>query len=156
MLWDFCAMIFRCACTGHGPYLVHEPSDARQSRELSEAGQQGKARLSLSQTHTHTADLRCKFPACCAVQDGAFLVRDSSKGSMEQPYTLMVLYQDKVFNIQIKRTHDQYLLGTGLKTSEVHQLPGSLFLLFFFSLSLGSFHHFRYCTPSHPTCVCLR
>lgn len=51
-------------------------------------------------------------------KDGAFLVRDSSKGSVEQPYTLMVLYQDKVFNIQIKRLHNEYLLGTGLKTSE--------------------------------------
>ncbi|KAI4878747.1 hypothetical protein NFI96_028750 [Prochilodus magdalenae] len=33
----------------------------------------------------------------------SFLDKDSSKGSVTQPYTLMVLYQDKVFNIQIRR-----------------------------------------------------
>ena len=83
-------------------------------------------------------------------------MRDSSKGSMEQPYTLMVLYQDKVFNIQIKRTHDEYLLGTGLKTSEVHQLSGSpviLFLLFTWFISpFQILHHFTsYISPSAMT-----
>ncbi|KAB5548827.1 hypothetical protein PHYPO_G00060120 [Pangasianodon hypophthalmus] len=52
-------------------------------------------------------------------RDGAFLVRDSSKGSVTQPYTLMVLYQDKVFNIQIRKAQDGFLLGTGLKSSEI-------------------------------------
>ncbi|XP_060792241.1 lymphocyte cytosolic protein 2a [Neoarius graeffei] len=52
-------------------------------------------------------------------RDGAFLVRDSSKGSVTQPYTLMVLYQNKVFNIQIRKAQDGFLLGTGLKASEV-------------------------------------
>ncbi|KAM9451659.1 lymphocyte cytosolic protein 2a isoform 1-T1 [Clarias gariepinus] len=52
-------------------------------------------------------------------RDGAFLVRDSSKGSATQPYTLMVLYQNKVFNIQIRKTREGFLLGTGLKSSEV-------------------------------------
>ncbi|KAK3524413.1 hypothetical protein QTP70_027980 [Hemibagrus guttatus] len=51
--------------------------------------------------------------------DGAFLVRDSSKGSATQPYTLMVLYQDKVFNIQIRKAPGGFLLGTGLKSNEV-------------------------------------
>ncbi|XP_058271542.1 lymphocyte cytosolic protein 2a isoform X2 [Hemibagrus wyckioides] len=51
--------------------------------------------------------------------DGAFLVRDSSKGSASQPYTLMVLYQNKVFNIQIRKAQDGFLLGTGLKSNEV-------------------------------------
>ncbi|XP_066502747.1 lymphocyte cytosolic protein 2a [Hoplias malabaricus] len=54
-------------------------------------------------------------------RDGTFLVRDSSKGSASQPYTLMVLYQDKVFNIQIRRTQQGFLLGTGLKSSETFQ-----------------------------------
>lgn len=53
--------------------------------------------------------------------DGAFLVRDSSKGSATQPYTLMVLYQNKVFNIQIRKAQDGFLLGTGLKSSEIFQ-----------------------------------
>uniref|UniRef100_A0A8C7VMX2 Lymphocyte cytosolic protein 2 n=1 Tax=Oncorhynchus mykiss TaxID=8022 RepID=A0A8C7VMX2_ONCMY len=51
-------------------------------------------------------------------KDGAFLVRDSSKRSSIQPYTLMVLYQDKVYNIQIRCEQNEFLLGTGLKGSE--------------------------------------
>ncbi|KAL0973844.1 hypothetical protein UPYG_G00211960 [Umbra pygmaea] len=47
-------------------------------------------------------------------KDAAFLVRDSSKGSSEQPYTLMVLSQGKVYNIQIRRQGNTYHLGTGL------------------------------------------
>ncbi|XP_062392743.1 lymphocyte cytosolic protein 2a [Sardina pilchardus] len=52
--------------------------------------------------------------------DGAYLVRDSSKGTAAQPYTLMVLYQDKVYNIQIRYDAQQqsFLLGTGLKATE--------------------------------------
>lgn len=56
---------------------------------------------------------------CALCQDGTFLVRDSSNRSSNQPYTLVVLYQDKVFNIQIRRFQDGFLLGTGLKSSEV-------------------------------------
>uniref|UniRef100_A0A4W5N2B5 Lymphocyte cytosolic protein 2a n=1 Tax=Hucho hucho TaxID=62062 RepID=A0A4W5N2B5_9TELE len=51
-------------------------------------------------------------------KDGAFLVRDSSKRSSIQPYTLMVLYQDKVYNIQIRCEQNKFLLGTGLKAAE--------------------------------------
>ncbi|KAJ8266775.1 hypothetical protein GJAV_G00134570 [Gymnothorax javanicus] len=53
-------------------------------------------------------------------QDGTFLVRDSSKGSSTQPYTLMVLYQDKVYNIQIRYSNEEnaFQLGTGFKSSE--------------------------------------
>ncbi|XP_020326741.1 lymphocyte cytosolic protein 2 isoform X2 [Oncorhynchus kisutch] len=55
-------------------------------------------------------------------KDGAFLVRDSSKGSSEQPYTLMVLNQGKVYNIQIRHQGNTYHLGTGLMGSE--SFPG--------------------------------
>ncbi|KAK1161131.1 lymphocyte cytosolic protein 2-like [Acipenser oxyrinchus oxyrinchus] len=50
-------------------------------------------------------------------EDGAFLVRDSSKQSAVQPFVLMVLYRNKVFNIQIRYQEEQnvYLLGTGFK-----------------------------------------
>uniref|UniRef100_A0A8C7QJH7 Lymphocyte cytosolic protein 2 n=1 Tax=Oncorhynchus mykiss TaxID=8022 RepID=A0A8C7QJH7_ONCMY len=54
--------------------------------------------------------------------DGAFLVRDSSKRSSIQPYTLMVLYQDKVYNIQIRCEQNEFLLGTGLKVSETYPM----------------------------------
>ncbi|XP_043078068.1 lymphocyte cytosolic protein 2a [Puntigrus tetrazona] len=54
-------------------------------------------------------------------RDGTFLVRDSSNRSSNQPYTLVVLYQDKVYNIQIRRNHDGFMLGTGLKSSEAFE-----------------------------------
>ncbi|XP_016110154.1 lymphocyte cytosolic protein 2-like [Sinocyclocheilus grahami] len=52
--------------------------------------------------------------------DGTFLVRDSSKGCTEQPYTLMVLHQLKVYNIQIRFLGNKngYSLGTGLNGVE--------------------------------------
>ncbi|XP_041700261.1 lymphocyte cytosolic protein 2 [Coregonus clupeaformis] len=55
-------------------------------------------------------------------KDGAFLVRDSSKGSSEQPYTLMVLNQGKVYNVQIRHQGNTYHLGTGLMGIE--SFPG--------------------------------
>lgn len=51
-------------------------------------------------------------------KDGAYLVRDSTRQLESQPFTLMVLYQDKVYNIQIRQENQQFLLGTGLKAQE--------------------------------------
>ncbi|KFV75354.1 Lymphocyte cytosolic protein 2, partial [Struthio camelus australis] len=53
-------------------------------------------------------------------KDGTFLVRDSSRKTATHPYVLMVLYRDKVYNIQIRyqEQNDIYLLGTGLKGKE--------------------------------------
>uniref|UniRef100_A0A8C3XDA6 Lymphocyte cytosolic protein 2 n=1 Tax=Cyanoderma ruficeps TaxID=181631 RepID=A0A8C3XDA6_9PASS len=53
-------------------------------------------------------------------KDGTFLVRDSSRKTVTHPYVLMVLYRDKVYNIQIRyQEHDHlYLLGTSLKGKE--------------------------------------
>uniref|UniRef100_A0A8C5NVR7 Lymphocyte cytosolic protein 2 n=1 Tax=Jaculus jaculus TaxID=51337 RepID=A0A8C5NVR7_JACJA len=53
-------------------------------------------------------------------QDGTFLVRDSSKKTTANPYVLMVLYKDKVYNIQIRYQEESqvYLLGTGLRGKE--------------------------------------
>uniref|UniRef100_A0A8D0L5T9 Lymphocyte cytosolic protein 2 n=1 Tax=Sphenodon punctatus TaxID=8508 RepID=A0A8D0L5T9_SPHPU len=53
-------------------------------------------------------------------QDGTFLVRDSSKKTLTNPYVLMVLYRDKVYNIQIRYQEQNcvYLLGTGLRGKE--------------------------------------
>ncbi|XP_010869499.1 lymphocyte cytosolic protein 2a [Esox lucius] len=59
-------------------------------------------------------------------KDGAFLVRDSSKRSSTQPYTLMVLYQAKVYNIQIRCEHNEFLLGTGLKASETFPMVADI------------------------------
>ncbi|GLD68940.1 lymphocyte cytosolic protein 2 [Lates japonicus] len=51
-------------------------------------------------------------------KDGAYLVRDSTRQLDAQPFTLMVFYQDKVYNIQIRQQNQQFLLGTGLKVQE--------------------------------------
>ncbi|XP_004460262.2 lymphocyte cytosolic protein 2 [Dasypus novemcinctus] len=53
-------------------------------------------------------------------QDGTFLVRDSSKKTITNPYVLMVLYKDKVYNIQIRYQEESqvYMLGTGLRGKE--------------------------------------
>uniref|UniRef100_A0A8C0IPZ8 Lymphocyte cytosolic protein 2 n=1 Tax=Chelonoidis abingdonii TaxID=106734 RepID=A0A8C0IPZ8_CHEAB len=53
-------------------------------------------------------------------QDGTFLVRNSSRKTNTHPYVLMVLYKDKVYNIQIRyqEQNQVYLLGTGLKGKE--------------------------------------
>ncbi|KAM7397413.1 hypothetical protein PAMA_005623 [Pampus argenteus] len=64
-------------------------------------------------------------------KDGAYLVRDSTRQLANQPFTLMVFYQDKVYNIQIRQQNQQFLLGTGLKVQEVPHilsvLPHPLF-----------------------------
>ncbi|KAG7237512.1 hypothetical protein INR49_032261 [Caranx melampygus] len=54
-------------------------------------------------------------------KDGAYLVRDSTRQLANQPFTLMVFYQDKVYNIQIRQQHQEFLLGTGLKLQEVNR-----------------------------------
>ncbi|XP_042303240.1 lymphocyte cytosolic protein 2 isoform X2 [Sceloporus undulatus] len=53
-------------------------------------------------------------------QDGTYLVRDSSRKTPEQPYVLMVLYNNKVYNIQIRyqQEYKLYFLGTGMKANE--------------------------------------
>ncbi|XP_075889404.1 SH2 domain-containing protein 6 isoform X2 [Nelusetta ayraudi] len=55
-------------------------------------------------------------------KDGAFLIRHSSNQSPRQPYTLAVLYQQKVYNIPIRFLEEMqgYALGKeGKKTEEV-------------------------------------
>ncbi|KAI4880149.1 hypothetical protein NFI96_031167 [Prochilodus magdalenae] len=53
-------------------------------------------------------------------KDGTFLIRDSSKNFTDQPYTLMVLNKQKVYNIQIRfhGNKDGYSLGTGMSGTE--------------------------------------
>lgn len=58
------------------------------------------------------------------MEDGAYLVRDSTQQLDHQPFTLMVFYQDKVYNIQIRQQNQQFLLGTGLKVQEVNEEQG--------------------------------
>uniref|UniRef100_A0A3Q2U5X0 SH2 domain-containing protein n=1 Tax=Fundulus heteroclitus TaxID=8078 RepID=A0A3Q2U5X0_FUNHE len=56
------------------------------------------------------------------LQDGAFLIRYSSDKRPHQPYTLAVLYQQKVYNIPIRFLEDSqgYALGKeGKKNEEV-------------------------------------
>ncbi|CAI9594881.1 unnamed protein product [Staurois parvus] len=48
-------------------------------------------------------------------QDGTFLVRNCSQVSVSQPYVLMVLYKNKVYNVRIRYNQESqvYLLGSG-------------------------------------------
>ncbi|KAK5865072.1 hypothetical protein PBY51_016265 [Eleginops maclovinus] len=55
-------------------------------------------------------------------KDGAFVVRDSSQGTIEHPFTLMLLKQDKVYNIMIRNKGNSYSLGTGLRLTK--SFPG--------------------------------
>ncbi|KAG9345441.1 hypothetical protein JZ751_008585 [Albula glossodonta] len=54
-------------------------------------------------------------------KDGAFLVRDHSKNSMEEPFVLSLLYERRVFNIKIRfiKSTRKYALGTGLRTNDM-------------------------------------
>ena len=64
------------------------------------------------------------------MEDGAYLVRDSTRQQPNQPFTLMVFYQDKVYNIQIRQQNQQFQLGTGLKVQEVHTAHTPTFTLY--------------------------
>ncbi|KAM9377534.1 uncharacterized protein lcp2b [Pholidichthys leucotaenia] len=55
-------------------------------------------------------------------EDGAFVVRDSSKVSAEHPYTLVLLHHDKVYNIKICYHGNYYSLGNGLNSTK--SFPG--------------------------------
>uniref|UniRef100_A0A8C4PWK7 SH2 domain-containing protein n=1 Tax=Eptatretus burgeri TaxID=7764 RepID=A0A8C4PWK7_EPTBU len=46
--------------------------------------------------------------------DGAYLIRESSKQQSHQPYTLVVYYEDKVYNVHIRHLESErkYALGT--------------------------------------------
>ncbi|XP_078449347.1 uncharacterized protein LOC144717677 isoform X2 [Lampetra planeri] len=47
-------------------------------------------------------------------KDGAFMVRTSSKDKTNQPYTLVIYYEEKIFNIPIRylEKYNKYALGT--------------------------------------------
>ncbi|XP_073429778.1 lymphocyte cytosolic protein 2 [Dendrobates tinctorius] len=48
-------------------------------------------------------------------KDGTFLVRNCSQSTLSQPYVLMVLYKNKVYNVRIRydKNNQVYLLGSG-------------------------------------------
>uniref|UniRef100_A0A3Q1F3S5 SH2 domain-containing protein n=1 Tax=Acanthochromis polyacanthus TaxID=80966 RepID=A0A3Q1F3S5_9TELE len=58
--------------------------------------------------------------ACFLFQDGAFMVRKSSGQDAQQPYTLVVFYKGRVYNIPIRfiPSTQQYALGSEKKGEE--------------------------------------
>ena len=63
---------------------------------------------------------------CSLFQDGAFMVRKSSGQDAQQPYTLVVFYKGRVYNIPVRYipTTQQYALGREKKGEEVqHMTP---------------------------------
>ncbi|XP_034026614.1 LOW QUALITY PROTEIN: B-cell linker protein [Thalassophryne amazonica] len=61
-------------------------------------------------------------------KDGAFLIRYSSTQKTRQPYTLAVLYKEKVYNIHIRFLEEVqgYALGKDGKKNEEEKIFGSL------------------------------
>lgn len=57
------------------------------------------------------------------LQDGAFMVRKSSGQDAQQPYTLVVFYKGRVYNIPVRLipTTQQYALGREKKGEEVRR-----------------------------------
>lgn len=58
---------------------------------------------------------------CFLFQDGAFMVRKSSGQDAQQPYTLVVFYKGRVYNIPIRFITNtrQYALGREKRGEEV-------------------------------------
>ncbi|KAM9847612.1 B-cell linker protein isoform 2-T2 [Aulostomus maculatus] len=56
----------------------------------------------------------------CSNKDGAFMVRNSSGHDARQPYTLVVLYKSRVYNIPIRylETTQEYALGSEKRGEE--------------------------------------
>lgn len=54
-------------------------------------------------------------------QDGAFMVRNSSGQDAQQPYTLVVFYNGRVYNIPVRFVPDtqQFALGSEKSGEEV-------------------------------------
>lgn len=71
-----------------------------------------------SLSHNPPAGSHCKLPL---FQDGAFMVRKSSGQDAQQPYTLVVFYNGRVYNIPIRfiPTTQQYALGREKRGEEV-------------------------------------
>ncbi|XP_066505922.1 lymphocyte cytosolic protein 2 [Hoplias malabaricus] len=91
-------------------------------------------------------------------KDGTFLIRDSSKNFLDQPYTLMVLNKQKVYNIQIRflGNKEGYSLGTGLSGTETfpsvrdmvtHHTKTQLLLIDAMDRGMGAQHE---CCLMHP------
>ncbi|KAB5554178.1 hypothetical protein PHYPO_G00047180 [Pangasianodon hypophthalmus] len=53
-------------------------------------------------------------------REGAFLVRDCSRNTKQEPYVLAVFYDNRVFNVQIRFCNEtcKYTLGTRIRTDD--------------------------------------
>ncbi|KPP72813.1 B-cell linker protein-like [Scleropages formosus] len=65
-------------------------------------------------------------PVMWWLQDGAFLVRHSSAQSVRQPYTLVVLYQEKVYNIPVRFLEETQSYALGKEGKKTEEIFGSL------------------------------
>lgn len=72
-------------------------------------------------------------------QDGAFMVRKSSGQDAQQPYTLVVFYKGRVYNIPVRYipTTQQYALGREKKGEEVQYMTPLFFPLTVFDHLCG-------------------
>ncbi|TWW75238.1 Lymphocyte cytosolic protein 2 [Takifugu flavidus] len=117
-----------CAGIPQGPVLQSAIAEQRGSFMVPPTGRQSFNSHPTSTANTQELDPRWYVGQVSRGQaegclrevhkDGAYLVRDSMRQLAGQPFTLMVFYQEKVYNIQIRQQNQQFLLGTGLKFQE--------------------------------------
>ncbi|XP_037316255.2 lymphocyte cytosolic protein 2 [Pungitius pungitius] len=98
------------------PAVAAQPAEVnnsipRQSMDLDPSWYQGKVTRRQAEVALREVN-----------KDGAFVVRASSRGTDEHPFTLMLLKQGKVYNIMIRRQGNSYTLGSGLK--QTRSFPG--------------------------------
>uniref|UniRef100_A0AAR2KRB2 SH2 domain-containing protein n=1 Tax=Pygocentrus nattereri TaxID=42514 RepID=A0AAR2KRB2_PYGNA len=79
-----------------------------------------KSRSTPSICNTMTASLPTWGLSSKGDAEGAFLVRDCSRNTTNEPFVLAVFYENRVFNIQIRfcKETSKYTLGTRIKTND--------------------------------------
>ncbi|XP_016896942.1 lymphocyte cytosolic protein 2a isoform X2 [Cynoglossus semilaevis] len=102
------------------PHKLHTGSFIGSDRQVCHSPQTGSFKQQLDPRWYVGQVTRAQAEGCLRQvhKDGAYLVRDSTRQLENQPFTLMVFYHNKVYNVQIRQQNQQYLLGTGLKVQE--------------------------------------
>ncbi|XP_037834172.1 B-cell linker protein [Kryptolebias marmoratus] len=99
----------------HPVHLMADTKSVGGFRKTKQSGNEDKEWFAGDCNRKHAEDLLQRVR-----KDGAFLIRYSSNHSTTQPYTLAMLYQQKVYNIPIRFAEEtqSYALGKEGKTNE--------------------------------------
>ncbi|KAM4607059.1 B-cell linker protein isoform 2-T2 [Polymixia lowei] len=102
-------------------FTSHRQDDLSATAENGSIDTEKEADVYNKHWYTSTCDRKTAEDALIqSNKDGSFLVRKSSGQDTQQPYTLVVLYSDKVYNIPVRfiQTTQQYALGREKKGEE--------------------------------------